>query len=456
MRSLRKTSTVVAVVGMLVLAGCSGFMPGSQPSNTADDSVGEPLNVDAIPDNASSVLYVNSSIVYDDSTKSIMNNLLEKMPNDSESPQSYQEALSEMEVNSTISFEKVNDATVYTTADTMNSVQSSGVNNSYFGVIISSEWTAGEFITVLQNGTDTNESFQETTYNDQTLYVSNASETSEKAYLGVRDDGRFILGTEQAVKDALDVSAGDASALTGTVRNQLLENKNSLVAFASKMPESTSTASTGTQALNKAEYISGAYYAEGDSIGVEVLMDFPSPENASIVADQAQGMIATGQSQVQNGTIKEHISKVSIDVEEQMVSVEYESTVEEFNTLVDTVYERFYKPFTSGTSMGSGGSFQATETGVIFDQERTETGNNVTIQVISQTSNVEYIQVLADDETTEYVEFTDRNDDNVNRELSGVGEVGHVSNIEAGSTIRVYAYSTSGERVLIQDFEVFE
>lgn len=458
MASIKHTSTVVAVVGMLLLAGCSGFMPGGQSSGSA----GEPLHVDAVPNEASSVMYFNSSIVYDDTTESIMNNVLEKLPNESDTPSSYQEILTEAKNESNVSFEKFNDATIYTKAETMNEVQSSGADGeTYFGVIVSSEWSEDEFTTVMNENTKDDNSLQESSYNGQTLYVSSANESDEKLYIGVRDDGRFVLGTEQAVKDALDVSAGDSDPISGTVRSQLLENKNAFVSFASKMPETNDTVAGG-QAFNQAEYISGAYYAEDDTIGLEVLMDFPSADNASIVADQARGVLATGESQVENETIRNHISKVSIDVSEQMVSVEYESSVTEFNNLVDTAYEQYYSPFLMGSVSASSSTVSMNETtnlqaGVTFQEETTGADSStVDVKLISKSSGVEYIQVESTDAMANRTGFTDVNSDGIERELELVGDIGTLTDIDRGETIYVYAYGESGERQLLQSYTVAE
>lgn len=159
--------------------------------------------------------------------------------------------------------------------------------SSYGGAVV---WTGLESQVVIQGIQSAAETeLTEETYSGQTLLVGSDSA------MGVVRPGVYAVGTEQVVRDTIDVATGDSQPVSGAVTDALAETTDAPVQFAVDLPTGTFGGDGGggtgaVQYTSEIDLLSGAmFYKTGGEVGFRLNGTMTS-ESVASETEQVVGM----------------------------------------------------------------------------------------------------------------------------------------------------------------------
>lgn len=297
-----------------------------------------PMSLDAVPNESNVVVYADSGVVDSPTTEKVANHVINKSPNQNKT---YSEILNNASEESDVDLEKIQSGTIFgNVSPDYESVQR---DSAYFGVIMETEFSEERFVEIIKNESEEDGNLTQETYNGHTIHIIESERTSEynddPVYIGVlSDNGRFVIGTENAVKDSIDTVKGDKEELSGDLREHLESKEDSHITFAYDLPEENSPGDDVI--MNKTDIMSGAYYTENsDTMGLSITVQTDNQNSSDIIQRQIDGGLATVEQRADNETVKSHVRKVNVGLEDTRVTIDYETSVAEFNKLVDYLYD---------------------------------------------------------------------------------------------------------------------
>jgi hypothetical protein len=335
----------VAALAVLVAAGsAAGFVLGIGPF--ADAST-DPI--DQTPAEADVVFYTDMEIRDDPATKELVNASLSTRADEPYygGPTSHEELLNETSRNTGLDPSNVEQVLGFGAYPPEGSAPD---RTQYWGVILHAGWTADEITTELENQTD-GRTWTQTSYNGHTVYESEPqSEFQDRVWFGVLDDGQFVMGTPEAVKETIDVTEGDQQPVDGDLRSQYDRLRDdALVAFAADVPRDRIPEETVDRAAEQApidytaftsvDVVSGAYYTSSGTVGVTVNMQATDADAAKDVHDVTDGGISFASGTVSNETVKEGLRDVEVARDGSTVTVSYEKSVDRLTQLLAALEE---------------------------------------------------------------------------------------------------------------------
>ncbi|MFB6072566.1 MAG: hypothetical protein ABEJ88_06320 [Halobacterium sp.] len=148
---------------------------------------------------------------------------------------------------------------------------STATSGPYYGFYIEAEWSTDAVVSALESG---NFAFTESEYSGQTLYE--AGRQYQQLWLGVTNEGSYVLVTEAAVKDTLDVAAGNADSVGSDMRSAFGAIRDAPFKFAAGVPASRlpsqeidiGGSTIDPQRFASVSYVAGATYHEGNTAGL--------------------------------------------------------------------------------------------------------------------------------------------------------------------------------------------
>jgi hypothetical protein len=236
----------VAVVAMLVLAGCGGLGGGdASPADTrADGTV-----LDAVPNEAAYVVVADPvGLATDPTTETVANTLLEELGQSPEYATERDRVFDEIDANISEAFADLGveaDLTVSGVGPlaTFGSQPAGATGlqagSEYSGVVLRANLTAAEVSSLFEAASaelpaETRDRVSRTTYNGVTLYTANGTslpdaaadqqlvQTGSVAFAVLDGEaGLHAAGTPDAVRDAIDTYRGDDPGLAPEVRPPL-------------------------------------------------------------------------------------------------------------------------------------------------------------------------------------------------------------------------------------------
>lgn len=212
--------------------------------------------------------------------------------------------------------------------------------SAYGGLVLHTNAGTDTAVEGIQN--TTNSSYRSTTYNGQTVYApANAS----NRYIGVLGEGELVVGTQAAVRDTIDVSAGDADSVEGSLRRAYEDTDNGTVRFATTAPARWVPSDTGgflnTEAYEKLDTASGTYYIEGGDAGLVLRLGASGRANAQTVAQATEGATVIGQRTIENESVAAALDSVNVTREGETVTVRYRQPLGAFQRTIRYLYGAF-------------------------------------------------------------------------------------------------------------------
>lgn len=217
---------------------------------------------------------------------------------------------------------------------------------AYSATIIRTDWPESDFVAAYEN--QSFRSFEADEYAGTTVYVPESEPFGTPQWIAVLGDGTYVVGTEGAVKDAIDVHAGDADALDGELREVFEGTRSGYVRFASRLPveqipnESIDAgpSSVDPSAFRSVRYVSGSYFTDANTLGLEVRFHANDSAAAKDVQDLTDGLVSLSRGLAQDETVEETLRDVEVTRDGAVVTVTYANTVTDVNAVLDALYER--------------------------------------------------------------------------------------------------------------------
>jgi hypothetical protein len=335
---------VVLVAGTLVAtAGCSGALPGLGGGGGGETL---PPAADAVPADVDAVVTVDADGLATDET---LRRLAESLPEDESTDVTDGDSFSEQ---TDLNLSEVDRAVVFARYPEQGATDPVG----YSAAVVDAGWSTEAVVDGARNGTEGG--LEETTYAETTLYRP-TGETDDDSWLAILEDGQYVVGSENAVKDAVDVANGDGESMSGELRSQFEATpEEGYVRFAATVPQDRVPADRlgrGTQfntsAFNGVEMVSGAHYVEGENVSVQFSMDTGSGSDAEDVANVIDGALRVYEGTAGNETVQNLVDNVTVSRSDGVVTVTAENRVDDLETLAEMLAGQ---PFTPGVEMGAG------------------------------------------------------------------------------------------------------
>ena len=318
----------VAAAGVFVATGGEIPLVGGDAGSPA---------LDTVPEGVDAVMYADSGIVDDATTKTMVNGLLSMSATNAmgTGPSSYSELMAQISNESNIAVDGFESATVFASYP-----EQSRATADYVGIVVESEWSEEEFIeTIEANG----EPVTEQSYRDTTVYVQ-PSEFGTNSWMAPLGNGRYIMGSEAAVTDVIDVVDGQMSAFSGNLRESYEGLRDGYVKFATSIPaqasEQAGQFSSQAQMARNVEAASGVYYTSGDDVGMKLHVTGTDQSAGKSIKQSIDAGLALATFGSQNNGLSELVEAVEVTQDGRAVTISFEYAAEELVSALEQLSER--------------------------------------------------------------------------------------------------------------------
>lgn len=326
--------------------------------------------VDTVPEDVDLVMYVDSSLADDEATKALGEEL-GAVAGAGESSDS--EALREsFEDEYGLSYDEFDSVVVFGQypEDGAGSPTSQLAGAGYSAALIESSWAEDDFVDAAEEAPsgDATTVYEEDEYEGYTIYIQKPEEddvddfrqdTENPTYIGVISEGQYVVGSEDAVKDALDVDAGEEDSFSGDLRNAYDSARDGMVKFASTLPEDQVGSGMASQSAENVDVVAGSYYSSGsETVGMEVRMVTGDSSDAEDIVDQIDGAAASVEESVQDDDVVALVESVETSQDGSTAVVTFEADVD---TIADGL--EGIGPMMGGFGGGGAGGFSSSVAG---------------------------------------------------------------------------------------------
>ncbi len=248
-------------------------------------------------------------------------------------PQTAEEALNELVEETGIDFRDFSEAVIFGN-------MTRWAQEEYLGVIVEGTFDEKQFIDNIEE--KTGKEFTTSDYKGYKLYI----DEEEEFGIAFLSDRMLLLGTTEAVKDAIDVSKGDKKQVSGIILDTYNRLGDALIKFAFELPEEAREALTeelvpsdipiSMESFADIDILGFALNKEADTITVQITPHFLSTESAEDARDTLSGAISLFKGTLQVPEIKELLGKIEVSVTDLWMTIAFEITLSEIERLTET------------------------------------------------------------------------------------------------------------------------
>jgi hypothetical protein len=366
----------VALAGLVVLGGGGATyaaMGGDLPFLSGASDM-----IDTVPAEVDAVASVNAGITEDQATNDLvdgMTSVLESQYPWYDGPPDTESMLEAAGTRSDLDPEAVNSMVMYSSYPDSGGV-GTVAGTEYVGVLVDADWTEAALVESLRNHSE----YSEESYEGYTVYVSASADASSgfgatapgPTHVAVLADGEFVLGSEAAVQDAIDVDRGSSPAFGGELRSAYdatRDGSDTYLQYAFRVgsqssadAETTPTQPTAGPAASL-NVVAGSYYTTSDRIGTTLRLHATSGAAAEDLQKAMDGYTSMAEATLDVEGISSILSKTEIQQQGSEVVVTFESDVsalvEDFESIVehsDELFSMFSGGFSGSASASAGAS----------------------------------------------------------------------------------------------------
>jgi len=248
--------------------------------------------------------------------------------------QTVEEALDELGEETGIDLDDFSQAVIFADIATLEQAD-------YLGVILEGTFDEEQFVDNIQEAMG--EELTTSDYKGYKLYKYAVE--GEEAGIAFLSDRTLLLGTPQAVKDAIDVSKGDKRKVGGAILDAYNRLGDALIKFAFEAPEEAREALTeglvpgempiSVDPFEGIDILGFAINKKGDTITTRITPHFLSTDSAEDAKDTVSGVISFFKGTVQVPEMKELLGKIEVTVADSWVTIALEITISEIEKLIE-------------------------------------------------------------------------------------------------------------------------
>jgi hypothetical protein len=325
----RRAVGAIVLVALVASAGCTSAVPG-----LGDDGGGDaPAAADVVPQDVDFVTSVDvrglaTDATLNDLANSTLNEAGQPVEDTGDARESFREqtGLNPAQVQRVVMFARYADSPMAT---------------EYAGFVVETGWTTDEVVDAVRNQSE--QEVEETTYSDKTVYrPAEGTGTNQNSWLGILEDGRYVAGNEQAVKDAIDVAVGDADSTSGDFRTAFQNTSDdAYVRFAAAVPQSgvpTDQVGSGSQfntsSFNQITMVAGSHSVSGENLSATLNMHVDSSSGAEDVSNALDGIVSLYSATAGDETVAAVVEDVSVSQGGDTVTVAMDTPANEIEALL--------------------------------------------------------------------------------------------------------------------------
>lgn len=338
---MRATVATLTGAATASLAGCSSEVA---PQNEQPQwPVGDRL--DYVPERATTASYMHVQTVLEDEGVSV---LLDYVYGGNQSGQPTVAGIkSDFEEESGLELDDLREAVAFG--------NQSLVSGTYVGYLLFTDWEESEIVESLEESDD--RSFSREQYAGRPIYVPETEEehSLRQWYIGVVDDGTYVTGTEDLVRDTLDVAAGNTAAANEQLRSTIQSVRPGPVQFAYDIPQEQfdgerqqSSGPLSPSMLQDVSYVYGSLYRDEEIRGAEITLDTADEQTARDFEDGFDAILS--QATEEEEPVPTIVANTETRRDGSTVTLVYEATVDELEELVAKIEEQQATESESGTA----------------------------------------------------------------------------------------------------------
>ncbi len=248
-------------------------------------------------------------------------------------PQTLEEALDELVDETGIDLRDFSEVVIF--ADTATLAQA-----GYLGVIVEGTFNESQLIDSIEQ--EAGEEFTTSDYKGYSLYTDEGEEFGI-AFLTNRV---LLLGTMEAVRDAIDVSKGDQEQVSGLIVDAYNRLGDALIKFAFELPEEAREALTeelmpgeipiSLDSFADIDIVGFALNKRAETITIQISPHFLSTDSAQDAKDTLSGAISLFRGMLEIPEVKDLLGKIEVSATDSWVTIALEITLSEIEELAET------------------------------------------------------------------------------------------------------------------------
>jgi hypothetical protein len=329
-RDVLQASAGVGLVALTASAGCT--------EQIGDLTGGGGVSTESAPAESRGVFTADiQGMLGDANTERLVNAFLDAFGEGA--PDSYEALLDEAEAEATLPPSDLRSVLGFGTTGYLGFG-----GEAYAGALFEAEWAESDVVAALE-GNDA--SYTEGEYAGTTVYRDDAEYSD--ATLAVPGDGRYVLGTANAVEDAVDVANGDGDSIGSALSDAYDGTRNGYVRYGAEMPDDSIPSrfpigedTVEFDAYQRLTHSGGALYSNGDTVGLEVLFVAVDAQAAQMVAEQTESLITVAASmESTTEEVEAALERLTVSQDGTDVSITYETTVDELEARIEALGEEY-------------------------------------------------------------------------------------------------------------------
>jgi hypothetical protein len=285
------------------------------------------------------------AILEDDGTKDIVNASIEAQAAQAEEsyygeyngPEDFDDALSQFEDEYDLDPKEVDLGTMFFEYNEYGSADS-----EYAGFVFKSGWSEDDIVDAIEEG---GSELDEDEHNGKTVYESESD--YNPTYLGVLGDNQYVVGSEDAVEDVIDVRTDGGDKMDEELRNGFTSTKGSApFRFVSEIPDDTFPDEYGygddavdVEGFDEAIWVAGSVYTDGDTRGVDVTIKADEEGAAEDMGDTIDAFLTFGADQIPDDDLADEVDAIEVEQNGKKVTINYETTVDDITGMIEDAYE---------------------------------------------------------------------------------------------------------------------
>lgn len=199
--------------------------------------------------------------------------------------------------------------------------------SAYDARIVRANWTAADLVAAVEERRGVTLSPDE--------YRGEFFHEGEGLAVAVIDDGTYAVGNASAVRDAVNVTDGEADPVDGPLRQEYEETDDGYVRYVYRFrPSNVPNYPFVGDSVRAIEYVGGAYYRNGSNVGLTTDLSVDDEEQARNVEGILNAGFTFYRIESENATLREELEKVEFDRNGLEVRISYQSSPEGYRVLI--------------------------------------------------------------------------------------------------------------------------